>query len=244
MKGSRLVSAIAIAVTGCLVVALAGPASARKVRRAKRNSPVLKGSGYLALGDSVTFGYVESNTVPPPNYSNAASLIGYPALVGKQLRLKVANAGCPGETSASFINASAQSNGCENSLGSKTGYRTLYPLHVRYKGSQLAFATRYLKRPRRVRLVSLMIGANDIFLCQKTTKDACLNPSEQKAVFAAVSKNARRILSAIRNKARYRGQIVLVNYYSLNYASALFNSISQGLNAAMNRPGRRFRAKI
>ena len=97
MKGSRLVSAIAIAVTGCLVVALAGPASARKVRRAKRNSPVLKGSGYLALGDSVTFGYVEPNTVPPPNYRNAASLIGYPALVGKQLRLKVANAACPGE---------------------------------------------------------------------------------------------------------------------------------------------------
>jgi lysophospholipase L1-like esterase len=244
MKGSRLVSAIAIALAACLVFTLAGPASARKVRRAKRNSPVVKGSGYLSLGDSVTFGFLEPNTVPPPNYRNAASFVAYPAMVGKQLRLKITNAGCPGETSASFINASAQSNGCENSLGSKTGYRTLYPLHVRYKGSQLAFTIRYLKRHRRVRLVSLMIGANDVFLCQKTTKDGCLNPSEQKAVFSNLSKNVRRILSAIRNKARYRGQIVLVNYYSLNYASSLFNGVSQGLNAAMNGPGRVFRAKV
>ena len=244
MKGSRLVSAIAIALTACLVFTIAGPASARKVRRAKRNSPVAKGSGYLALGDSVTFGFLEATTVPPPNYKNAASFAAYPAMVGKQLRLRVANAACPGETSSSFINASAQSNGCENSFGSKIGYRTLYPLHVRYKGSQLAFAIRYLKRHRGVRLVSLMIGANDVFLCQKTTKDACLNPNEQKALFANISKNVRRILSAIRNKARYRGQIVLVNYYSPNSASSLFNSVTQGLNAALNGAGRRFRTKV
>src|SRR5690242_20471489 len=129
---------------------------------------VLPGSRYLALGDSVTFGYQEAAVVPAPNYHNAASFLGYPEQIGAQLRLKVTNAACPGETSASLINASAQSNGCENSLGHPTvGYRRSFPLHAQYKGAQLAFGVAYLKAHQDTRLVSLMIGANDLFLCQQ-----------------------------------------------------------------------------
>jgi lysophospholipase L1-like esterase len=160
------------------------------------------------------------------------------------MRIKTVNAACPGETSASFVNASAQSNGCESSLGGGPGYRSRSPLHVGYRGSQLAFSVSYLKRNRKVRLVSLMLGANDIFLCQKTTSDGCLSASDQQAVFSTISRNVRTIVSAIRKKARYRGQIVIVNYYSLNYANSLFNTISLGINAAMDSAAMPFKVQI
>jgi lysophospholipase L1-like esterase len=165
-------------------------------------------------------------------------------MIAEELRLKVANAACPGETSSSLIDSSGPSNGCENVLGRPVGYRTMFPLHVRYRGSQLAYAVSYLRTHHNVRLVSLMIGANDFFVCQETTRDGCLSAGEQQAVFATIAKNARRILSAIRGKAHYRGQLVLVNYYSLNYASSLISGLSRELNAAVDGAGRRFRVEI
>ena len=104
------------------------------------SSPLVPGSGYLALGDSVTFGYEEAAVVPPPNYSDAASFLGYPEQIANMLHVNVVNAACPGETSSSLINPKAVSNACENTLGKPGGYRTRYPLHVHYSGSQLAFA--------------------------------------------------------------------------------------------------------
>lgn len=43
------------------------------------------GSRYLALGDSVTFGYEEPGVVPAPNYANAASFVNYPQELGAVL---------------------------------------------------------------------------------------------------------------------------------------------------------------
>src|SRR3954447_952159 len=157
-----------------------------------RRPAVTRGSTYLALGDSVTFGYQEGGVVPKPDYTHARNFTGYPELIGSALHLHVANASCPGETSASLVNAAAPSNGCEN------GYRRSFPLHVRYKGSQLAYAVKFLRRHRKTRLVSLMIGANDLFLCQKTTSDGCGSAAEQSVVFAKVGVNVRKILSRVR----------------------------------------------
>jgi lysophospholipase L1-like esterase len=169
--------------------------------------------------------------VPAPNYHNAAAFFGYPELAGDALHLKVANAACSGETSSSLIDPKAQSNGCENSPGHPgVGYRTQFPLHVKYKGSQLAFALSYLKAHRNVSLVSLMIGANDFFVCQETTADGCATPAEQNAVAAKVTSNIHTILGSIRKKAHYKGQIAIVNYYSLNYAVPAVNAQSQLLN--------------
>jgi lysophospholipase L1-like esterase len=228
--------------TACAFALLIAPATARPA--IGPHTPFVPGATYLALGDSVTFGYLESTVVPTPNYKNQAYFLGYPEHLAKDLHATVVNAACSGETSASLINPRAQSNGCENSLGSKVGYRTLYPLHVAYKGSQLAFAVRYLKTHHNVRLVSLMIGANDLFLCQKETKDACLASSEQKPVLASIAANVHTILSAIRNRAHYHGQIIIVNYYSLNYASSLYNGFSQTLNAAQDRGAMPFHVRF
>jgi lysophospholipase L1-like esterase len=200
----------------------------------------------LALGDSVTFGYQESTVVPAPNYGSASSFPGYPEQLGAALRLRTANAACPGETAASMVNAGAQSNGCENPApgSKKPGYREQHPLHVSYKGSQLTYAVSYLRTHHNVRLVSLMIGANDFFVCQETTKDHCSSAAEQTATAASVTKNIRTLLKAIRNRAHYQGQLVIVNYYSLNYSSSALNGTSLLLNRVQDNAARPFRVKI
>ena len=191
------------------------PAAKPKAPKITIHTPVTPGSGYLALGDSVVFGYEEQEVVPAPNYADASSFLGYPELLGSELHLTVANAACPGETSSSMIDPTAQSNGCENTPGKgNVGYRTMFPLHVNYSGSQLNYAVSYLKKHKNVRLVSLMIGANDLLVCQETTADHCASLTEQAAVIATISKNINTILATIRNKAHYGGQIAFVNYYS------------------------------
>ena len=242
MTNYRFRSGLAVLVAVLAGLAgLAAPALARGVVRSPALTP---GSTYLALGDSVTFGYVEQQVVPTPNYHDAGSFLGYPEHIARQLKVHVVNASCPGETTGSFIEATAQSNGCENAPGSSVGYRTAYPLHVSYKGSQLAFALHYLRTHHDVRLVSLMIGANDLFVCQETTKDHCVSPSEQAAVLSEISHNVRKIVAAIRRQAHYRGQFAIVNYYSLDYASATDDAVSQALNRAQDSGARPFGVEI
>jgi lysophospholipase L1-like esterase len=105
-------------------------------------------------------------------------------------------------------------------------------LHVAYSGSQLDFAVNFLEDHRQTKLVSLMIGANDGFLCQKTTADHCV--SEFPALLKSVAGNVTTILAAIRHEAHYPGQVVIVNYYSLNYADPTQTALSLGLNQAVD----------
>jgi lysophospholipase L1-like esterase len=218
--------------------ALFASGAVAKSRSLTPSSPVTAGSAYLALGDSVTFGYQEPTVVPAPDYMDAASFHGYPEQLGAELHVKVTNAACPGETSASLINPAAPNEGCEGA------YRKMFPLHVHYTGSQLSFALGFLRRHRNVRLVSLMIGANDAFLCQGSTPDHCTSPSELRGLQAEISHNVGTILSSIRNKAHYRGQIAIVNYYSLNYASPATNAQSILLNTTVDKAAKPFHVEI
>jgi lysophospholipase L1-like esterase len=228
MPSPRILSPVLL--VAALLVAAAPAAAAPK--------PVTRGSTYLALGDSVAFGYQESGVVPAPDYSHATNFLGYPELLGRALHLRVFNAACPGETSASLINASAPSNGCENQ------YRKSFPLHVRYSGSQLAYAVKFIKRHRNTRLVSLTVGANDYFLCQKTTSDGCASPAEQSATLSRIGTNVGKLLAAIRNKAHYRGQLAIVNYYSLDYSSLAITAVSAQFNTAVHKSLKRFHAVL
>src|SRR5436305_6696536 len=98
-----------------LLVLVASPVAVARahVSRSKR-LPLAPGTRYLALGDSVTFGYEEGGVTPKPNYHDAASFIGYPEQIAREIHVKVANAACPGETSSSLIDPKAQSYACEN----------------------------------------------------------------------------------------------------------------------------------
>ncbi len=202
------------------------------------STPVTRGSGYLALGDSVSFGYQEPTVVPAPDYTNAASFVGFPEVIASDLHLKLTNYACPGETSSSLINSSAQSFGCETSLSTTTpAYRTTFPLHNKYSGSQLSAAVKYLKANPNTRLVTLMVGANDYFLCVATTADQCQSNVEQIGVVGTVAKNIRKIVTTLRNKAKYNGQLVLVGYYSTSTALA---AATAGLDAQIKQAGHGF----
>jgi lysophospholipase L1-like esterase len=172
---------------------------------------------YLALGDSVPFGYRGGATA---EFSDADNFVGYPEMVADDLGLEVINASCPGETTASFVDTTAQSNGCENGLQSDSGYRTTYPLHAAYDSldqSQLDFALRTLEETE-VDLVTVQIGANDAFICQRTTADRCSSQAEIQTLAQSVQTTVDGILKALREQ--YDGRIVLVTYYALNYSDA------------------------
>lgn len=172
---------------------------------------------YLALGDSVAFGYVPPQALPTPNYLVAHSFVGYPEDLAQRLDERVWNASCPGETTASMLFAGAQSNGCENSVGSPTGYRTLYPLHVQYRGTQMQYALGYLAEHKHTRLITIDIGANDAFVCQETTPDHCSSPAELGAVAQEIGTNLATMILELRGTG-YDGPIVVLTYYALNYA--------------------------
>ena len=243
-------SALVMACALGLVTAMSGQAVAKKHKHKPKtpalntHTPVTKGSTYLSLGDSVTFGYEEAQVVPAPDYPDASSFLGYPELIGSELHLKVVNPACPGETSSSLIDDTAQSNGCENSVSGSPGYRTTRPLHVSYTGSQLAFALNYLKKHHDVRLVSLMIGANDAFVCQATTPDHCASGTELAGLIGTITTNVKTILSTIRNKAHYGGQLAIVNYYSLNYADPSASGQISLLNQAIDGAAKPFHVEV
>jgi lysophospholipase L1-like esterase len=132
------------------------------------------------------------------------------------------------------VNARAQSNGCEDA------YRKAYTLHVRYSGSQLSYAVKFLRKHPKTRVVTLMVGANDLFLCQRKSSDACLGAAEQKAVLARIKSNVHKTFSALRRKAHYRGQIVLVRYYNLDYTSDVFVKVIKAMNKAEAAAAKRF----
>ena len=203
-----------------------------------------KNGTYLALGDSVAFGYVPPQAVPAPNYRSAHSFVGYPEDVAQALHVRVWNASCPGETTDSMLTPGVQSNGCENSPGSPVGYRTEFPLHVQYKGTQMAYALKYLAVHRHTRLVTINIGANDAFLCQETTADHCTSPAELTALVTEIQTNLTTIYTQIRDVAHYQGLLVALTYYSLDYSDPVQVAQAQLLDAVIAGVTKAFGGKV
>jgi lysophospholipase L1-like esterase len=239
--GSRLscslaAVACAVATAACSSAASSSPAAPSPSAVPSTATAEPSGPGtYLALGDSVPFGF---RVAAPAEYRNAADFIGYPELIGQDRGLRVVNATCPGETTASFLDTTAQSNGCENRPGSATGFRTDFPLHVDYDSpdqSQLDYAVDTLQETPDVELVTLQIGANDGFLCQMRTADQCA--SEVGTVASTVQANVDTILAALRSEGGYDGPIVVLTYYALDYSDPMAAS-TQVLNGGIEQAAR------
>ena len=227
------VAASAMLVASVVVSATASGAASHKTGWGQ-------GAPYLALGDSVAFGYTPPQTTSAATYADAANFSSYANDVAAALNLHLFNASCPGETTASMINATAASNGCENAPGQTAGYRTAYPLHVSYTGSQLSYAVHFLRTHPATRLVTIDIGANDAFLCQETTADGCLSLSEFGAVLKEIATNLATIYHALRVEGHYSRALVAVDYYALNYSQPLQVAESQQLNTTINAVTRQF----
>ena len=133
MKTSLLVAAMAAA-TGC---ASAVPGE---------SAPT-----YLALGDSVAFGFSPLVDLKTQRVS------GYPELLAERHGLEVTNLSCPGEATGGFMSPTGRDNKCREN-------RQAYPLHVDYEGTQLQAAMEFLTANPQTQLVTIDIGANDVFL--------------------------------------------------------------------------------
>jgi lysophospholipase L1-like esterase len=207
-------SVVLLAAAALLLPATAAPAGAERGG---------EGSGYLALGDSVPFGFI---TQAGFEYGNQANFVGYPSYVGEALNMHVVNAACPGETTGSYIDDTRPDNGCQ-------AFRGFAPLHVAYTGSQSTFADGYLAKHHDVRLVSIMLGANDAFLLQK----ACANVTScitagLPALLTGITTNLTSSLQGLK-KAHFHGVLVVVNYYSLDYSDPAGTGLTVLLNNAI-----------
>jgi lysophospholipase L1-like esterase len=185
-------------------------------------------NNYLALGDSVPFGYNPLLRMPG---LDPDIFVGYPELASDLFRprKKLFNASCPGETSTSLITGTRPDNGCQDFR------QFIGPLHVAYSGSQLAYAESYLAANPRTGLVTMMIGANDLFLLI----DSCGGPANVTCIEAGLpgllstlSANLTSIYSGLRSTG-FHGELLAVSYYSLNYADPVGTGIIGLINSTI-----------
>ena len=182
------------------------------------------GHPYLALGDSVVFGYI---TQAGFAYGNPENFIGYPDYVAPELGMTPVNASCPGEATGGFISlASPIDNGCR-------AFRSFAPLHATYSTSQLDFAKAFLEDHKNTKLVTVQLGANDAFLLQKQClgNAACIQAGFP-ALLGTISANMDTILKALGGK-HFQGVLMIVNYYSQDYGDAAGTGLVAALNQAV-----------
>ncbi len=181
---------------------------------------------YLALGNSVAFGFS-----PLLNESNADNFIGYPNTVAAAFKEHLTNASCPGETSSHFIDLSGSDNNC-----GQWRFTYHFPLHVTYSTSQLEFTDGFLQSHPKTLVVSIDIGANDLFVLERFCGGAVTPPEIQcilsglPGMLATLSANLDTIYGHIRNMDGYHHKIVALTYYSLNYSDPVGTNVISQVN--------------
>jgi hypothetical protein len=203
------VSALLLMLTGTTIAASAQGAS---------------GPRYLALGDSVTFGFI---TQAGFEYVNADNFIGFPTYASQDAKLNVINAACPGETTGSFLSSAAPDDGCRQ-------FRTAgAQLHVSYSSTQLDFALAFLKSHPQTRLITVGLGADDVLLLRAACQsDPLCIANGLPAVLAGVTANMETILNDLRGTG-FTGTIIIVNYYSIDYSDPTETAVTSALNDAL-----------
>jgi lysophospholipase L1-like esterase len=188
---------------------------------------------YLALGDSLAFGYQQAkfNSLFP-NEDPAAFDTGYVDDFGgfllKTHRDSAAvNDGCPGETTDSFIEGPCK-------------YQLAFPLHHPYAGgpssSQLSDAVAYLNAHRgTVSPITIDIGANDALaviegICKMET--ACI-AAHAPALFAHIAGNLGAILGDLRASAPQAKIVVLGLYNPFGATIAGGDELTAALNEVL-----------
>ena len=198
---------------------------------------------YLALGDSVAFGYNPNPLAPGLPLPVPSEFVGYPETAEQPLHLllrdSLINAACPGETSSSFITVARPDNGCNG----PQGFKAVIGLHTNYTSSQLDFALTQLKTNQHINVVTLGIGGNDLLLleelCTAQTAEtfaACI-AANTAAVADTYETNLAAILTAIRQV--YSGRLILVNVYAPNTDPTFIETIA-AFDTLMARVGAGF----
>lgn len=208
---------------------------------------------YLALGDSIPFGFDPTEffdgTATPNDFA------GYPEVLAGLVNRQHVNAACPGETSGSFITGTPPDNGCYGmGPGGEPPFKTTIGLHTPYTGSQLVFATTQLVQNKNIKLLTLSIGGNDLSLLQaectvppvhgkKREVDAACVAAQLPWLLQNYAGKLGAILHSLRVQANYSGDLILMNYYVPN-TNPLFIQAVAALNATMATVGASFGVKI
>lgn len=223
--------------------------------------PIPNKGTYLALGDSLAFGYqaVKVGACAPTGCANPDAIFstGYVnqfqgLFSGAYPGVKIVNLGCPGETSSTLINATNGSTGC-------TTYP--FPIHVNHPNkTQLQAAVQVLREQgKKVNPVTLDIGANDVLALKNScTTGGVINllciQAGAPAVFATVQANLDQTLNTLRAEGGKLKEILVVGLYNPLYlpilqangpaAAAGTDALANQLNALMASTTAKYHAKF
>lgn len=181
--------------------------------------------GYLALGDSVPFGFNPLALASPPAFDprNPENFVGYPEVLAKRLHVDVTNASCPGETTMHFVALAGLDDNCGF-------YRNNLPLHVAYQSSQLDYAVAFLLSHPDTRLVTVMVGADDLGAfgkqCGATVPPADVAACVANDVATVSVPDLEEIFGTIRGV--FHGKLVVVTYYARNNTPQEIGAVQQG----------------
>jgi lysophospholipase L1-like esterase len=202
MKVSMVVMAAALA-TGCATAA-----------------PLESAPGtYLALGDSVAFGF------DPLVDLRSQEVSGYPELIAAARGLEVTNLACPGEATGGFVSPTGADNHCREN-------RKAYPLHVAYDGTQLQAAMAYLAATPETELVTIDIGANDVFLLDHLCgRDFSCILTNFIATMGDYERNVEFIMTQLRKV--YSGPLVALSIYNPYPGDATAQYALEKIDAAL-----------
>ncbi len=177
---------------------------------------------YLALGDSIAFGYSPLVTTP----ANPGAYKGYPEILAANTGGGVTNASCPGETSGSLLSAAAPDNGCRN-------WKAAYSLHANYETTQISFVESYLAAHPETLAVTIDVGANDLLLLQKSCLgDAACIGAALPGVLGTYGQNLGATYARLR-AAGFAGKLVALTLYATNYNDPLSVNAITALNQVM-----------
>jgi lysophospholipase L1-like esterase len=199
---------------------------------------------YLALGDSLAFGFQEAkflNELSAGTYDPATFNTGYDADFAAMIRplapgghpFTQVNYGCPGETTTSMIRG-----GCPfHNAGISFRLHNDYPVSE----SQLQVAVAFLRaHPHQVNPISLDIGANDLLnlLSSCNASPTCIS-NRLAGTVATMSAHLDWILSALRGVAP-GAELIAINVpdpYQFSAPSSLpvFAAFNRALDAVLAR---------
>lgn len=200
---------------------------------------------YLALGDSVAFGFEQARfDAEFPNIDASTFNTGYvddfaAAIHGLRPSVTVVNFGCPGETTASYF------VGCTWHTPTLPDMPSL-PLHDDYTGSQSAAALAFLNaHPGEVSPITIDLGANDVtaFAEGVCHLDAVCIANGIGPVLQAIGARLTLALSELRAAAP-RAEIIVMQYYNPLYvlspsSDAFVPAFSETIAAAAESSGAR-----
>lgn len=228
-SGRRLFTLVALSMALALALSLFLAPSAAHAARPKTSTLVGPKSYYLALGDSLAFGYQPnldwSHSYPTQWYNNDLS---------KKHVGSYTNYGCNGETSYTFVNG-----GCPYA----------YALHNYYIGSQLSAALSFINaHAGKVSPVSLDMGAND--LLPDINSSTCTVSSSWSTDLANLDSRMTgtilpKLTAALTVNGVRTGDLVMMNYYD-PYQNICPNSLSyvQTLNQHLANDAAQFNVPV